>query len=174
MTKNREAWSPVSKTRRKKEMHALQRLGERLVRLPQSQLDMVNIPDKQLYQAIMLAKKIKARGGLRRQMQRIGKLMRDVDIEPIKLALAQIDGQTLASVAHLHRLENARDILTTKGDRAIAEIIHRWPTAEPKKLREWIKQLNSAKKQGCQKQHIRNLFRYLSELESATNLDKTS
>lgn len=174
MTRNREAWSPVSKTKRKKEMHALQRLGERLVKLPQSQLEMISIADDQLYQAIMLAKKIKARGGLRRQMQLIGKLMRDVDIEAIKLALAQIDGQTLDSVAHLHRLENARDILIIKGDSAISEIIHRWPTAEPKKLREWTKQLNSAKKRGSQKQHIRNLFRYLSELESATNLDKTS
>jgi ribosome-associated protein len=78
-----------SRTRKKKEDRALQRLGERLVALPLSQLESMELPDD-LMAAIELARKIKSHGARRRQMQYIGVLMRQIDPQPIETALESI------------------------------------------------------------------------------------
>ncbi|WP_289084124.1 ribosome biogenesis factor YjgA, partial [uncultured Spongiibacter sp.] len=68
-----------SKTARKREMDALQAVGKRLVELGDADLARIPINDEDLTEAIATAKRIKSREGLRRQMQYIGKLMRQVD-----------------------------------------------------------------------------------------------
>ena len=78
-----------SRTRKKHEDRALQRLGERLVALPLSQLETMELPDE-LMAAIELARKIKSHGARRRQMQYIGVLMRQIDPQPIETALESI------------------------------------------------------------------------------------
>src|SRR3954463_11105133 len=75
-----------SKSARKREASAAQDLGTRLIALKESDLRALNL-DERLLDAILLAKRITARGGLARQRQYIGKLMRDVDTLPIEAAL---------------------------------------------------------------------------------------
>src|SRR6056300_499880 len=82
-----------SKSERKRQMHALQQLGERLVALSQAELDAINIEDERLREAVDQARRIKARGGLRRQLQFIGKLMRSIDSSTIEAALKARDQQ---------------------------------------------------------------------------------
>ena len=78
-----------SKSARKRAAHAAQPLGERLIGLKEADLARLPRPDL-LRDAIREAKRIKARGGLSRQKQYIGKLMRDVDPEPIETALESL------------------------------------------------------------------------------------
>ena len=78
-----------SRTRKKNEALALQRLGEQLVGLPPSMLETIELPDE-LLAAIELARKIKSHGARRRQIQYIGALMRHIDPQPIILALERI------------------------------------------------------------------------------------
>ena len=81
--------SKPSKSARKREYLALQKLGEELVTLRESEL--LSIPlDEDLLEAVQEARRIKAHGALRRQKQYIGKLMRHVDPEPINAALKQL------------------------------------------------------------------------------------
>ena len=61
-----------SKSEKKRQMHALQAMGERLVTLPQSALNLITISDERLSDAIALARRITARSGLKRQLQFIG------------------------------------------------------------------------------------------------------
>src|SRR5690242_18191519 len=83
--------TPVSKTRRKAQMHALQDLGEALVALEPKQLAaltaQVELPEI-LLDAVREARGITAWGGRKRQLQYIGRLMRDVDPAPIERFLA--------------------------------------------------------------------------------------
>jgi ribosomal 50S subunit-associated protein YjgA (DUF615 family) len=67
-----------SKTRRKKEMIELQKLGEQLLKLPDAYLKKSGVPEE-LLDALRAAKKIKSFGARRRQMQYIGAIMREVD-----------------------------------------------------------------------------------------------
>ena len=68
---------PPSKTRRKKDSHALQDLGEALVALKPTQLARIELPER-LADAIAQARRISGFEARRRQMQYIGKIMRDV------------------------------------------------------------------------------------------------
>jgi ribosomal 50S subunit-associated protein YjgA (DUF615 family) len=78
-----------SRTQKKKEDRALQRLGEQLISLPVRQLEAMDLPDE-LLTAIELARKIKSRSARRRQIQYIGALMRHIDPQPIIVALERI------------------------------------------------------------------------------------
>ena len=87
-----EDWQelPPSKSSRKREAHALQKLGEDLVQLRAADLARLPLPES-LRDAIDEARRLTSRGALSRQRQYIGKLMRDIDVEPIVTAL---DGLT--------------------------------------------------------------------------------
>lgn len=78
-----------SKSARKREHTALQKLGEELISLRESDIAALPIDDD-LREAVLEARQIRANGALRRQKQYIGKLMRQVDPEPIRAALARI------------------------------------------------------------------------------------
>ncbi len=78
-----------SRTCKKNEARALQRLGEQLVALPFGQLEALDLPDE-LLTAIELARRIRSHGARRRQIQYIGALMRHIDPRPIKAALDRI------------------------------------------------------------------------------------
>jgi ribosome-associated protein len=78
-----------SKSARKREYIALQKLGEELILLKQSNLDSLPLDDN-LREAVMEAQQIKAHGALRRQKQYIGKLMRHIDPEPLRAEMAKL------------------------------------------------------------------------------------
>ena len=78
-----------SRTQKKNEDRALQRLGEQLVALPPSRLEAMELPEE-LLEAIELVRKIKSHGARRRQIQYIGALMRHIDPQPIQAALNRI------------------------------------------------------------------------------------
>ena len=81
-----EEYRGPSKSMRKREAAAAQDLGTRLIALKESDLAALDLPET-LHDAILLAKRITSRGGLARQRQYIGKLMRDIDPAPIEAAL---------------------------------------------------------------------------------------
>lgn len=78
-----------SKSARKREVIALQKLGEELITLKDSELQALQLHDE-LLDAVLEARRIKAHGALRRQKQYIGKLMRHIDPEPLRARLSQL------------------------------------------------------------------------------------
>ena len=78
-----------SKSERKREHLALQKLGEALIPLQEQDLRAMDL-DEELLEAVLQAKRISKRGALRRQKQYIGKLMGRLDPEPVRTALRQV------------------------------------------------------------------------------------
>ena len=78
-----------SKSARKREYLALQKLGEELITLKASEIDSLPL-DENLREAVMEAQQFKAHGALRRQKQYIGKLMRHIDPEPLRAEMAKL------------------------------------------------------------------------------------
>jgi len=72
----------ISKSQKKRDADALQKVGVKLIDFPAAWLDKMSLPDD-LRQAVNQAKAIKRKGGMRRQVQLIGKLMRSVEPELI-------------------------------------------------------------------------------------------
>jgi len=102
-----EADDGPSKSDRKRQSHELQSLGEELIELPQDELDKLSLPDV-LRDAVMLARRITAHGGLYRQKQYIGKLMRKIDADPIRKALDERRERHSAAARQFHTIENWR------------------------------------------------------------------
>ena len=75
-----------SKSQRKREALALQDLGEILVTLKPAQLAKIPLPEE-LREAVLAARQMNQRGARKRQLQYIGRLMREIDPEPIRAAL---------------------------------------------------------------------------------------
>ena len=67
-----------SKTQRKRDAHAFQALGVQLVALSAAQLARHALPEA-LHEAVVAAQRMRAHGARMRQMQSIGKLMRQLE-----------------------------------------------------------------------------------------------
>ncbi len=107
-----------SKSERKRQSSDLQALGEALIDLPQTELDALPLPEN-LRDAVMLARRITAHGGLYRQKQYIGKLMRKIDAEPIRTAIdSRRDRERLAAM-RFRRIEQWRDRIVREGRPAL-------------------------------------------------------
>ncbi len=157
-----------SKSQKKRDSLALQALGERLVELPPHQLDPIEMPAA-LREAIDAARTITARGGRKRQLQYIGKLMRNVDPEPIRAALAKLDESGLASRALLHHAEHWRTRLLDEGDGALGEYIEAHPSVDRQRLRRLVRDAHAERAAGRPPRHQRALFRYLVSLPTVTD-----
>ena len=154
----------VSKTKRKQEMHDLQRLGVALVALPVSQLSEMNIPEG-LQKAVLEAKRIKSHEGKRRQMQYIGRLMRDVDPAPIRERLAALKGESAQAAAAHRRLEALRGRLL-EDDAALTEFAASHPSADLQALRALLRNARKEMKEGKPPRAYREIFRFLKDAEA--------
>jgi len=126
-----------SKTRRKQEMHELQALGAALVELGAGQLAAIDMPES-LREAVLEAKRIASREARRRQLQYIGRLMRDVDPAPIRAKLDAWRGQSREAAAALHRVERWRERLLAEED-ALTAFATEFPGADLQRLRALVR-----------------------------------
>ncbi|HUQ74498.1 MAG TPA: ribosome biogenesis factor YjgA [Burkholderiales bacterium] len=157
---------PVSKTQRKKEMHELQALGAELVELPDSQLAQMDLPED-LREAVVEAKRITAHEGRRRQMQYIGRLMRDVDPAPLRAQLDALTGTSLQEAARHRRLEALREKLIDD-DTALTDYVSLHAAADLQELRTLIRNARRELKEGRPPRAFRELFRVLKSLDTPT------
>jgi ribosome-associated protein len=129
--------SRPSKTRRKKESHDLQDLGQALVEMPDKRL--VGLPmDESLLDAIRVYRHTRSFEGRRRQMQYIGKLMRRADPEPLREAVAAMQlGRAQDSLA-LHQAEHWRVVLIAD-DQAIDRWLAEFPGSDLQQLRSLVR-----------------------------------
>lgn len=93
----------VSKSEIKRDAEELKRLGAELVDLGKNSLDKIPL-DERLRTEVELAQRIK-KEGRRRQLQLIGKLLRSIDVEPIRVALDKLNNRHNQQVALFHKLE---------------------------------------------------------------------
>jgi ribosome-associated protein len=151
-----------SKSQLKREAHALQDLGEQLIALKPAELDSLPLPED-LARAIRDARLMK-RGALKRQRQYIGKLMRDIDPEPIRSAMTQRQQQAVENSRRQHRIEDWRDRLIREGDDALGAALDEFPQADRQQLRQLIRQARKEAEQEKPPKTARTLFRYLRDL----------
>lgn len=150
-----------SKTRRKKDMHALQSLGAQLVELSAAHLERMTLPEG-LAQAVRGARRLQSREARRRQVQYIGRLMRELDAGPIRAQLAAVQGGSAEERARHQRLEHWRARLLAD-DGALTEFVHAHPAGDLQQLRAAIRNARREQAAGRPPRAFRALFRVLRE-----------
>ena len=152
----------LSKTRRKQEMHALQDIGEQLVQLDLKRLTELGLPET-LMDAVLEAKRMRKHEALRRQMQFIGKLMRDVDATPILEKFDFWSGAIVQHTAWLHLLERWRSQLL-EDENAFAEFGRKYPAADLQRLRVLARNARKEKLANKPPRSFRALFHELQAI----------
>ena len=149
----------VSKSQLKRESHAIQDLGKRLVALPADQLARIPL-DEPVLEAIALAHRIQnKRSALKRHYQFIGKLLRARDTDSIADALAEIDREQQHSLQRHHRAEHWRDRILDEGNDAIEALLAEAERADRQKLRQIWRNHQHAKTDAKRTQNARLLYR---------------
>lgn len=152
-----------SKSARKRHSDELQALGEELIGLSQAELDAIELPET-LRDAVLLARRITKHGGLYRQKQYIGKLMRKIDAEPIRAALEARRQRARLEARRFHRIEQWRDQLLRDGQPAIDSFLAESGAAlEPAALLKLVQQANEEQRAGAAPRAARELFRVLRD-----------
>ncbi len=154
-----------SKSARKREMHDLQALGAALVALEPARLAALGLPER-LADAIAQARTITAHEGRRRQMQYVGRLMRDVDPAPLRAALAGWYQGPAAERARFAALERWRERLLADAQ-GLADFVAAHPAADAAALAELVAQARSERLQGGPPHKYRALFRALDRVVDA-------
>lgn len=149
-----------SKTQRKKQMLALQKIGAILVELPAAQLAKIPL-ESPLKEAIIEARTLKSHEGKRRQLQYIGKLMRNIDAQPILDALDKIQLKDNHSRSLFHQVERWRDKFIAEGDAILQEFMQKFPETDSQQLRQFIRNAQRDLKAGKNLGADTALFRYL-------------
>jgi ribosome-associated protein len=96
-----------SKSELKRQVRALQDLGDELVALPLVEFDALDLPDD-LREAVATARRITAHGARVRQRLYIGKLLRHIDVEPVRNALARRADVDRQRIHREHAIEQLR------------------------------------------------------------------
>jgi ribosome-associated protein len=160
---NPEELPPKSKSQLKREMTALQKLGEKLVNLAPAILSKAPLSDE-LRDEVEQVRRITHHEGRRRQLQYLGKVMRRVETEEIEQFLQEIEsGNRRASQEH-HKLESLRDRLIEEGDAVLQELLEEYPGADLQHIRQLVRTAKKEALKNAPPAASRKLFKYLREL----------
>lgn len=152
-----------SRTRRKLDDQALQALGEALVGVSAEKLAELALPER-LLDAIVEARGISRFGARRRQMQYIGRLMREeCDAEVIRRQLEAWNGASVEETARLHAIERWRARLLDD-EAALGELIEAYPQADVQRLHTLIRNARREAQANKPRRSFRELFQVLRSL----------
>ncbi len=155
---------PKSKSQVKREMQRLRDLGEELVDLPAVSLKKFGFSGT-LLGSITLAQGLK-REARRRQLQHIGKLLREEDDAAIRQLLCQISQPQRKEVTAFHEIEQWRDKLLNGDDETINQAVSKFQDADRQNLRQLVRNARKERQQEKPPKSARLLFQYLKGLKN--------
>jgi ribosome-associated protein len=158
-----------SKSQLKREMTALQELGEELVAQPKDRVMRVPMPED-VREVILECQKIKDHEGRRRQMQFVGKKMRTLDedeVAAIQKVLDSWKGASKAETAAMHALERRREKLLAD-DNALTELKAKHPEVDVQQLRTLIRNARKEQAENKPPKAYREIFQILKQLASSS------
>jgi ribosome-associated protein len=153
-----------SKSELKRQAHALQDLGEALLELPDERL--LTLPMSEiLLDAVRELKRTRSHEGRRRQMQYVGKLMRQADTEPLREAVAALQLGRAQDTLALHRAERWRDELLADDD-ALTRWVASHPQTDAQQLRSLVRAARKDAAAPPEQRHgraYRELFQFIKQ-----------
>jgi ribosome-associated protein len=156
-----EEW--VSKSQKKRDCDAVQRIGDNLLKLKPDELALIDLP-AELEDALNEAHRIRSNSALKRQRQYLGKIIRSCDSEKIKKQLNAVIHRNDTNTAQFKKIESWRDRLIDNDKQVLGEIIQQNPALDRQHVHTLVRQ--AAKEASASKPPAasRKLFKYLREI----------
>lgn len=156
----------VSKSQKKRDMQALQDLGAILTEISPARLKKIPMSER-LYEALVEMHRLTKHEARRRQLQFIGKLMRDEDTAPIRAAIEVLEGNSREEKARMHRLEHLRTRLL-EDESVLTEIGNEHPDVDLHRLRQLRRNALKEHAENRPPRAFREIFQILKELEGGS------
>lgn len=151
-----------SKSQLKREMQALQALGEAIIAMTPAERARFPLSDDMLA-AVEETARVRSHEGRRRHMQYVGKVMRREDLGAIKAVYDEIEQETLRRDHAFHRLEAWRNRLLEEGDAAVEAFIVDYPDVDRQALRQLIRNARRERDKGKPPASARKLFKLIRD-----------
>ncbi|PUA20133.1 ribosome biogenesis factor YjgA [Glaciimonas sp. PCH181] len=165
-TEFEQEYDRPSKSQLKREMTALQKLGEELIAESRDRVKRVPMPED-VRDAILECQQIKDHEGRRRQTQYVGKKMRTLEpheIADIQKTLDSWRGLSKADTAAMHALERHRDRLL-KDDNALTSLLALHPDLDVQHTRTLIRNARKEQAENKPPKAYREIFQLLKQLQ---------
>ena len=153
----------ASKSARKREAASLQELGVKLSALPDQEIKDLDLPET-LFIALRALRRLPSHGAQVRQRQYIGKLMREIDPEPVLAKLAERKQRHDVEIRQFQQIERWRDRLLSEDGSAVDEFLHEIPAADRATLVRLIEKANRERAEQRSPVGARELFAYLRQV----------
>jgi ribosome-associated protein len=170
-----EQYDRPSKSQLKREMTALQELGEELVSQPKERVMRVPMPED-VRDVILECQKIKDHEGRRRQLQFVGKKMRTLEEDEVAAIQKVIDswkGASKAETAAMHALERRREKLLAD-DKALTELKQHYPEVDVQQLRTLIRNARKEQAENKPPKAYREIFQILKQLQTKASTSQSA
>jgi ribosome-associated protein len=160
-----EEW--ISKSQKKRECDALQKIAERLLKLKPDDLSLIDLPTE-LAEALEEAHHINSNSALKRQRQYLGKIMRTCDHEKIEQQLISVEHRNDTNTAQFKKIEKWRDRLIENDKDVLGQIIAEHPDLDRQHIHNLVRK--AAKEAAASKPPTasRKLFKYLRDIAAAS------
>jgi len=158
---------PPTKGELKRQAQSVQELADRLIAAPAALVDGLGLTDK-LVDAVALARRIPGGGALVRQRQFVAKLMRGLDLDPIRAALDADADTARLDAARFRRAERWRDRLVAGGDPEVAEFLAEF-SADRDEFERLVADARSERRGGRATGAGRKLFRRVRDALDAAD-----
>ncbi|MFP4030363.1 MAG: ribosome biogenesis factor YjgA [Desulfococcaceae bacterium] len=158
--KTAPADAPPSRSQKKRDAAALTALGERLTELSEDALGRIPMPEE-VREAVRFARTLKIGGARKRQIQRVGKLLREIDAAPVAEALAAGGAAKEIDVRRFRQVERRRDAIVSGEDGALEAAAGQLPAPDRPELERLAEEARREAATGNPKGAKRALFRFL-------------
>ena len=152
-----------SKSARKRDAATLQELGVKLSALPDQEIKALNLPDS-LFVALRDLRRLPSHGAQVRQRQYIGKLMREIDPQPVLAKLAERKQRHDLEIRQFQHIERWRDRLLSEPTLGVDELLHEYPQADRKTLVRLLEKTEKERLEQRSPVGARELFAFLRQL----------
>ena len=151
--------SVISKTELKKDSKKIQEFGRRISELTINNIEAFKFPSN-IYEATIGLKNIKSNSAKKRQVQYLGKLLREIDLTDAFLIMKQLKVSSQKEIQRNHIIEDWRDKLLSNND-SITQFVDEYPKIDRQSLRQTI---SNAQKDNKSLKYSRQLFKLIKDI----------
>ena len=151
--------SVISKTELKKDSKKIQEFGRKISELTTNNIEAFKFPSN-IYEATIDLKNIKSNSAKKRQVQYLGKLLREIDLTDAFLIMKQLKVSSQKEIQRNHIIEDWRDKLLSNND-SITQFVDEYPKIDRQSLRQTI---SNAQKDNKSLKYSRQLFKLIKDI----------
>jgi ribosome-associated protein len=157
--------SVVSKTELKKDSKKIQQFGRKISELTINNIEAFKFP-LNIYEAVIGLKNLKSNSAKKRQVQYLGKLLREIDLTDAFLVMKQLKVSSQKEIQRNHIIEGWRDKLLSNNN-SITEFVDEYPKIDRQSLRQTISNAQKEKKEDKGPKYSRQLFKLIKDIVMA-------